>query len=209
MQTSPSRPADADIWSRLQQRLLAAARATEELTRPSPERARAILEERARRLARSAPHVAPDIDRLLVVTFGLGSDRYALGSTFVREVRQPRSLTPLPGVPDYCAGIVNLRGKVLPAFYLHRLLGLPAEDNRSYQRVLYLGADTAELGLLADAVFEVAPLDAGALLSPAGRVPTAAQSLVEGVLPNGLVVLSAPALLQDPRLILDQKEEPL
>jgi purine-binding chemotaxis protein CheW len=203
MQTSPSRPADADIWSRLQQRLLAAARATEELTRPSPERARAILEERARRLARSAPHVA------LVVTFGLGSDRYALGSTFVREVRQPRSLTPLPGVPDYCAGIVNLRGKVLPAFYLHRLLGLPAEDNRSYQRVLYLGADTAELGLLADAVFEVAPLDTGALLSPAGRVPTTAQSLVEGVLPNGLVVLSATALLQDPRLILDQKEEPL
>ncbi len=199
-------PTSADVWTRIQERLARAAQATAESARLPAERAQAILQERAQRLARAAPREAPAGQTLLAVTFGLGGERYALEADFVREVRQATDLTLLPGVPDYCLGILSLRGHLLPVFALGPLLGVPMKEVSRGGRVLFVGAERAEFGLLADEVSEVVTLSAAALLEPVAA-PAPARPYVRGVTRDGLILLAARELLQDPRLVLDQKDE--
>src|SRR5947209_17100846 len=100
-------------WKQLRERLARAAQATEESVRLSPERARAVMEERARTLARIPPRAPHATEVLEVVTFGLADERYAVETRHVREVVRPAEFTPVPGAPDFLVGLVNLRGDIL------------------------------------------------------------------------------------------------
>src|SRR5579871_2124143 len=88
-------------WKRARARLARALAATEESWRLTPERARAILEERARKEAESeaAPAAAGVV--LEAVVFALGNEKYALETRFVREVVRLSDYTPLPGSPPF------------------------------------------------------------------------------------------------------------
>src|SRR5258708_884019 len=110
---APGRPIDSTDWREVRQRLAKAASATEEAARLSPERARAILEERARLLGRVPPAADARGEVLQVVTFTLGDERYAIETSHVREVVRPgEGYAPLPGAPAFVFGALNLRGEV-------------------------------------------------------------------------------------------------
>ena len=59
-----------------------------------------------------------------VVVVELGGQPFALEAAQVREAVIPRDLTPLPGVPAFVRGLVNVRSRVVPAFDLRPLLRL-------------------------------------------------------------------------------------
>jgi len=63
---------------KIRKRLARATAATEEGVTLSPERARALMEERARELARLPPEAARDTEILEVVCFALANERYAV-----------------------------------------------------------------------------------------------------------------------------------
>ena len=87
----------------------------------------------------------------------------------VREILQVAQLTPLPLVPGFVAGVMNLRGRVVPVFDLGARVGLPAlvPGRRSCIIVVEIDAQTDEvdsrhtLGLMVDAVHEVFDVPAG------------------------------------------------
>src|SRR5947209_1803679 len=99
-------------WARVRARLARAAAANEGALRLSPERARAVMDERARALAR-VPAETAAVRALEAVVFELSGERYALETAHVHEVVRLAGLTPLPGAPDYLAGVTNLRGQIL------------------------------------------------------------------------------------------------
>lgn len=96
------------------------------------------------------------------VVFRLAGAEYGLPVSAVREVlRRPDSITPLPNAPDFVAGVLTLRGEVLPLIDQRRLLNLPAADSRSglsgtgpagleRGRVVVVGRDGLLVGLLVD-----------------------------------------------------------
>ncbi|WP_395457891.1 chemotaxis protein CheW (plasmid) [Azospirillum melinis] len=96
------------------------------------------------------------------VVFRLAGAEYGLPVSAVREVlRRPDSITPLPNAPDFVAGVLTLRGEVLPLIDQRRLLKLPAADSRSglsatgpagleRGRVVVVGRDGLLVGLLVD-----------------------------------------------------------
>src|SRR5438105_3118501 len=87
-------------WADVRRRLARVLAATEGAVRLSPERARAVMDERARTLAR-APVSAPDAAEILeVVTFPIANERYALETRHVREVARVTDCTAVPGAPD-------------------------------------------------------------------------------------------------------------
>jgi CheW-like domain len=49
-----------------------------------------------------------------LITFGIASQRFGIDIMTVREIRAWSPVTRLPRVPEYVAGVVNLRGAVLP-----------------------------------------------------------------------------------------------
>src|SRR5947209_20480210 len=105
----PPRPTRAEVidWARVRQRLARAIERTEAAERLSPERARAVMDERARALAlvSTPPATAGTVE---VVVFALGEGRCAVGAEHVREVRRLADLTPPPGAGALGGGVTNL-----------------------------------------------------------------------------------------------------
>ena len=165
---------------------------------------REVLEERARQLARVPEEPARAGEVLELVGFVLAGERYAIESRFVREVARLTRFTPVPGTPDFVLGITNLRGEILALFDLRHLLGIVTEGVTDLGRIVVLGEHRREFGLLADAASEILYLSGASLAQTA--TPWA-RAYLRGVGPDGLVVLSGVALLNDPRLTIDAGAE--
>jgi purine-binding chemotaxis protein CheW len=167
------------------------------------ESAREVLESRARQLAR-VPEVAPRAGEMLeLVVFVLAGDRYAVESRFVREVVRLTRFTTVPGLPGFVLGITSLRGDILALFDIRQLLGIVAEGVTDLGRIVVLGEHRREFGILADAASEMLHVPAASLVQTG---TSWARAYLQGVTPDGIVVLSGDALLSDPRLTLDAEE---
>jgi purine-binding chemotaxis protein CheW len=199
--------AGAFDWQRLRERLARLRAASEDSLRVAPERARAVMEERARKLARVPPQPPSAAEALEVVTFALADERYAVETCHVREVARSADLTPVPGAPDFFVGLHNLRGEILAVFDLRRFFGVADAGRTERTRVLVLGGERPEFGALADAVHEVTTLRIDEIHEAPGSVAGAGRDYLRGVTAGGLMVLDGAALLRDGRLYIDQAEE--
>ena len=48
------------------------------------------------------------------LTFVLGDEYYGIGVLKIREIIRMLDITPVPQMPEYVRGVVNLRGKIIP-----------------------------------------------------------------------------------------------
>ena len=163
-----------------------------------------VLEARARLLAR-VPVEPPRAGEVLeLVGFVLAGARYAIESRFVREVARLTRFTPVPGTPAFVLGVTNLRGEILALFDLRHLLGVVTEGVTDLGRIVVLGDQRREFGLLADAASEVLYVRGASL----AQTETAwGRAYVRGVTADGVIVLSGEALLNDPRLTIDPEQD--
>lgn len=193
-------------WQALRERLARAEAALARVLELSPERAQAVMNERARALARPVTDPAPARDAIEILTFALGRERYAIETRFVREVARLSEFTPVPSAPEFILGIVNLRGEVLAVVDLRKFLGIDSGGVTDLSRVVVLGTEEAELGILADSVDAVERLPPARILEPPVSVAGIAREYLRGVTSDALIVLSGAALLEDERLVVDQSE---
>ena len=98
------------------------------------------------------------------LTIGLGTEAYGIPVLRVREIIRLQKITPVPQMPDYVKGVINLRGRVIPIVDLRVKFGVAAEfaDRTCIVVVqVQLAADqTVPMGLIVDRVEEVANLSA-------------------------------------------------
>lgn len=168
-----------------------------------------ILEERARRLAQppEEPVTGETVDLVILV---LGAERYGVDVHNVQEVWSLDDVTPLPGVPAFWAGLVNLRGHLYPLLDLRSFLGLPARAPASQTqgaaatgaKVVLAAASGLEVGLLVDDVLEVQQVLRAAIGPPLAEATGPTRTLMVGVTPDLLAVLNIEALLADSRLVV-------
>jgi purine-binding chemotaxis protein CheW len=205
MNSARPRKVGALNWHEARTRLARAIAATADAQHLSPERARAVLDERARTLAR--PPLARPTARLLeVATFQLAGERCAIETRYIYEIIRWHEPARLPGVPEHLAGLINLRGEIIAVFDLRKLLGIEPKEPTEHARVLVLGGERAELGVLADAAETVLTLSQEEMQPPPASVACGDHYL--GVAPDGLIVLNGQALLADPRLFIEDDPRP-
>lgn len=95
-----------------------------------------------------------------------GQEHYAVRVDAVREILEVGRMTPLPLMPAFVRGVMNLRGVVVPVIDLGARLGLAATEmtRRTCVVIADVTGDGSEapqrLGMLVDAVFEVFELAA-------------------------------------------------
>lgn len=92
--------------------------------------------------------------------FALGKETYAVRIDAVREILEVVHMTPLPLMPEFVRGVMNLRGAVVPVIDLSARLGLePTVIGRRSCVVMVdiVASDDLRqtLGVLVDAVYEV------------------------------------------------------
>ena len=98
------------------------------------------------------------------LTFVLGGNGYGIPILKVREIIRLLEITPIPRMPDYVRGVINLRGRIVPVIDLRLKLGLPnpVTTNRTCIIVTHvtIGAVTKLMGLIVDALDEVYQINA-------------------------------------------------
>lgn len=206
MKPTRRRHGEAVDWTAVRERLARAQAATASVLELSPERARMVMDERARLLARAPAEGSAPAEVLETLSFTLGHERYAVESKHVREIVRLVDFTPVPGAPEFLLGVMNLRGEVLAIADLRKFFGVPKQGLTDLARVVVLGAYRAELGVLADEAHELLVLSVEALLEPPGSVAGIGREYLLGVTKDALIVLDGARLLADPRLFIDQTE---
>ena len=171
---------------------------------PPPEEKKKILKERARKLAREPKDDGLREEQVELVEFLLAGERYAIESSWVREVYPLKDLTPLPGTPSFVPGIINVRGQIVSVVDLKKFFDLPAKGLANLDKVIIVTDGRMEFGLLTDAVAGVREI---ALREIQPALPTLTgirAEYLKGVTADRLVVLDAGKLLADPTMKICQ-----
>jgi purine-binding chemotaxis protein CheW len=94
------------------------------------------------------------------LTFSLSNESYGVDVLKVREIIRYLKITPVPQMPAFVKGVINLRGKVLPVIDLRLKFGLEAAEpsERTCIVVVRLRTEAGQdllLGMIVDSVEEV------------------------------------------------------
>lgn len=171
----------------------------------SAEASQLILEERARRYAIAPERSLLASEQIELLTFRLAGETYAIESRFVREVLHAPELTPLPGAPPLVSGVTNLRGEILAVMDLGQPLGCPSVQ-ATPEWVIVLGLNSVEMGIVSDAVLEVAAVRTDSVLAPARAARELHPTWIRGITSDAVIVLEGQAVLDDPLFHIDQPE---
>ena len=183
-------------WEAVHRRLAVASAAISGGLADDPENVRRVLASRGRAAAK--PAAEPDGgERLDVLAFSLAGETYAVETCHVREVCQLRDLTPVPCTPSFIAGVTNLRGRILAVIDLRRYFELAAASLTELNRIIVIGDDENEFGLLADSLEGVRSVAAADMRESLPTLSGVRGVFVKGITGQMLAVLDGHRLLAD------------
>jgi purine-binding chemotaxis protein CheW len=110
-----------------------------------------------------------------LITFGIANQRFGIDIMTVREIRAWSPVTRLPRVPDYVAGVVNLRGAVLPVVDLAARLGWTPTEATPRNPIIVIEHEGQMRGLIVHDVADIVSIEPGTLQ----QIDRLAQSLRE------------------------------
>lgn len=93
-----------------------------------------------------------------VVLFTLAAQEFGLEIAAVREIRRMGRVTPLPRVPPYVEGIMNVHGSLIPVIDLRARMALPRKPPTRASRIIVAELAGRPVGMIVDAVKEVASI---------------------------------------------------
>ena len=134
----------------------------------------------------------------LHVTFRVGTAEYAVPVSQVLHLESFETATHVPGAPPYVAGLVQVRGRVVPVVDLRTRFGLPSTGHALEHRIVVVQIGSRIAGLLVDSAREVIDLDEATFQDAPELIKQQANGFVRGV----VTIAERMFLLVDvPRLI--------
>jgi purine-binding chemotaxis protein CheW len=92
------------------------------------------------------------------LTFLLGTQSYGVRVEAVREINRMTDITPVPRMPAFVAGIMNLRGKIIPVVDLRLKFGMPHAAPTRLTCIVVIEAPQGPVGAIVDSVSDVIDL---------------------------------------------------
>jgi purine-binding chemotaxis protein CheW len=90
-----------------------------------------------------------------MITFLVGAQEFCIDVMSVREIRVWTPATPIAHAPSYVAGVINLRGTVLPIIDFAARLGFPPAEPTTRHAILVAQIGDQTVGLLVEGVSEI------------------------------------------------------
>jgi purine-binding chemotaxis protein CheW len=117
----------------------------------------------------------------LHVAFKVGNAEYVIAAEQVLHLETFSEATHIPGAPAFVAGLVQVRGKLVPVVDLRSRFGLaPAERNLD-TRVIVVRVGQRTAGLIVDSARDVLRLDESTFQPPPDLVEVQAAGFVKAV----------------------------
>ncbi|MGM0462579.1 MAG: chemotaxis protein CheW [Fibrobacterota bacterium] len=93
------------------------------------------------------------------LTFHLGDESYGLGILKVQQIIHMQDITAVPKTPDFIAGVINLRGKVIPVIELRRKFDMDKMEYTDDTVIIVVQVERGDerliMGVIVDGVTEV------------------------------------------------------
>jgi purine-binding chemotaxis protein CheW len=99
----------------------------------------------------------------------------------VQEVLRFQPMTRVPKAPDVIEGLMNLRGQIVTAIDMRRLLHLPVRKGDAQPMNVVIRTDDGPISLLVDEIGDVLSLENAAYELPPGNLEATARKLIRGV----------------------------
>ncbi|MBI5382047.1 MAG: purine-binding chemotaxis protein CheW [Opitutae bacterium] len=147
------------------------------------------------------------------LTFVVGQQSYGLPVLQVREIIRLLRITPVPQLPAFVRGVVNLRGRVIPVMDLRVRLGIDRPEDLERTCIIVtqvsLGQDRhkASMGMVVDAVEEVVNIAPGDIDRPPAFGNGVAVS-ADFILGMGRIKGAVKTLLDLDRVVADESVLP-
>ncbi len=171
---------------------------------PADDNKRKLLKARAMALAKKPEKKEAD-ENIEVVEFLLAHEKYAIQSNYICEVYPLKELTPLPCTPQFVAGIINVRGKIISVIDIKKFFELPEKGITDLNKVIVIHNGLMELGILADAVLGASQIPLRDIQPSLPTLTGIRAGYLQGVTKEGLVVLDAEKILSDKKIIVHEE----
>jgi purine-binding chemotaxis protein CheW len=168
---------------------------------------RDILKFRAGLLAERKAPEADASDFIKLVAFRLATEIYGIELHHIRIVYPIKELTPIPGVPDFISGIINMRGEIISIVDLKKLFDLPSKGAPSHQQVIILSSPEMELGIETDRVLGVMKIRKVDIQPTLPTLAGIRAQYLRGVTGDGMVILDGEKILSDKNMVIHLENE--
>ncbi len=82
----------------------------------------------------------------------IGNEEFLLPIEVTNEIIMIHQLTFVPRAPRFIEGVINLRGTILPAINLRKMMGLPTTEPTSHSRIIITNYDGMLFGIIVDGI---------------------------------------------------------
>lgn len=89
------------------------------------------------------------------LSFYCGNVNYALKIDYVMEIIVKHNITPLPKLPMFARGIMNLRGQIIPIVDMRVLVNKEQPANNKHSCIIVIEVSNILIGILIDGVNQV------------------------------------------------------
>lgn len=153
------------------------------------------------------PDGAADMLANMYLTFDIGDEEYGVAISDVIEIVGMQRIMPIPDLPHYLKGVINLRGKVIPLMDIRLRFHMPerAYDDRTV--IIVMEVENALIGLIVDGVREVREIHDTQIDRHTQLARNGARQVIAGLgrLDDSVVVLlNPPVLVSDDDLRVGQ-----
>jgi purine-binding chemotaxis protein CheW len=166
---------------------------------------RTILKDRATAMALESEQKRVASAVCDIITFTLATETYGIESAFVKEVYQIKDFTPLPGVPPFIFGIINVRGHILPVVDLKKFFNLPEKGLGEMNKVMILSNGKMEFGIMADIVNGTQAIELEDIQVVHFTVSGIGEEYLKGVTREHIIILDAENILKDKKIIVNEE----
>ena len=98
--------------------------------------------------------------------FNIGNDYYGIGIKHVTEIIGLMHTTPVPDLPNYIKGIINLRGKIIPVVDVRLRFGLKTIEYSDRACIIIANLYNMDIGFIVDGVKEVQSIPDADIIPP-------------------------------------------
>lgn len=96
----------------------------------------------------------PDAVIKQFVCFKLANEEYAIDIQLIQEVVKVPKITNIPQMPDFCLGVINSRGIIIPVFDLRKKFRLPDKEFTHETRILVAMIGSVPVSVVVDCVLD-------------------------------------------------------
>ncbi|OQB14390.1 MAG: Chemotaxis protein CheW [Firmicutes bacterium ADurb.Bin193] len=150
----------------------------------------------------SADYVEEDTLKDKYLLFSVDNEIFGIDLKYVIEIVGMHDITPVPKLPDYIKGIINLRGNIYPVMDIRMRFKNKPTEYTARTSVVILNYRDVCLGVIVDNAIEVATITSEEILPPPRKKDGYHNVFVKGISKSG----KNKRLLIDFEKLIDEEE---